>query len=290
MKRTLVLFAGFLAAVVFACAETGVVTADRVNLRAQAKANAEVITQLAKGDRLTILDKKNVPYGSRTMTWLKVALPEKATVWIKGEFVKEGVVTGEKVNLRAGAGVNFSILGQTHKGEKLQILRTAGEWHEIRPLPGTFGWISSDYVELTPDLQPPPPSEQVQPVIPPVGDAAPKPTTTNGVTVVESPVKAVEPAKPTEAPIISKDADGPPQPVTRQGILRTCSGYLLKRPGTHALWDESASRPQIIAYLNSAGISLDKFNGHKVQIVGMETRLINWQNPVIDVQELSPMW
>ena len=35
---------------------------------------------------------------------------------------------------------------------------------------------------------------------------------------------------------------------------------------------------------------LDQFEGRKVQVIGLETTLINWKNPVIDVQQVQPMW
>lgn len=295
MKRILAIGVCITALASLARAESGVVKADRVNLRAQAKGNAEVITQLAKGDRLIILDKRPVPYGNRTMTWLKVSVPETATVWIKAEYVKDGVVTAEKVNLRSGGGANFSIIGQAHRGDKVQIVRTRADWHEIRPLPGSFGWVSSDYVELTPEIQAPPPAEQVQPVTP-AAEVTPKPTT-GGVQVVTEPAPAPVQAVKPEAEVSSASAvtpstmaEGPSQAVTREGVLRTCAGYLLKRPGTHALWHEGVSKPYIIAYLNSSSVRLERFEGQKVQLIGLETKLINWQNPVIDVQQVQPMW
>jgi SH3-like domain-containing protein len=268
-------------------AEMGVVKSERVNIRAQAKANAEVIAQLAKGDRLTILEKKTVPYGQRSMTWLKVALPQKATVWIKSEFVKDGGVTVEKVNLRSGAGINFSIVGQAHRGDKVETVRTLAEWSEIRPLPGSFGWVSSDFVELIPELQAPPPSDKIQPA-PPISNAAPRgpDTEKSALPNVASPAPArVEtPATSPETSVAVGTA------VTREGIIHSCAGMLIKRPGSHALWQESNPNPYIVAYLNSPNISLDPFEGRKVQVVGSETVLANWKNPVIEVQQVQPMW
>lgn len=295
MKIVQIALMVFIAGTTAGRAEMGIVKGDRLNIRAQAKSNAEVITQLNTGDRVTILEKKTVPYGSRSMTWLKIALPEKATVWVKGDFVKDGVVKADKLNVRSGAGVNFSIVGLARRGDKVEIIRTLADWHEIRPLPGCHGWVSSDYVELTPDLQPLPAAETIQPTLPPVGG---RPSTPPKETaVVETRVAEVESAPQTTnaAASVGSQADppampaGPPQTVTREGVVHSCEGMLIKRPGTHYLREATMKDAQIIAYLNSSQVDLGQYEGRKVQIIGEETVLMNWKNPVIEVQQVQPM-
>ena len=81
-------------------------------------------------------------------------------------------------------------------------------------------------------------------------------------------------------------------PVTREGTVYSCAGMLIKRPGTHALWKEGVADPHIIAYLNSnsSNVSLERFEGRRVQVIGMETLFANWNNPLIEVQQIQPMW
>jgi uncharacterized protein YgiM (DUF1202 family) len=293
MKSMLLFVVSLALITTMARADMGVVKTDHVNLRAQAKANAEVITQLARGDRLTILDKKTVPYGQRSMTWLKVALPDKATVWIKSEFVKNGVVAVDKVNVRSGAGINFSIVGLAHRGDKVETVRTLGEWLEIRPLPGSFGWISADYVELTPDLQAPPASDKIQagktptaPVAAGVNAPPAKATASTNAPPVAPGVIALETPPSTSSAVVIRSG----VPVTREGTVYSSAGMLIKRPGTHSLWLEGVPDRHLIAYLNSPNISLEPFEGKKVQVIGTETMLANWNNPVIEVQQIQPMW
>lgn len=285
-------------------ADTGIVKGDRLNIRAQAKANAEVIIQVNKGDRLAIIDRNTVPYGQRSMTWLKVALPATATVWVKGEYVKDGVVTANKLNVRSGAGVNFSIVGIAQRGDKVEILRTVNDWHEIRPLASCHGWVSSDYLDIVPDLAPPPPAETIQPTLPPVGkqttpppparqetktpvlvagqDKAAVTTRQPGTTAAETVTNA-----PASAPTIPA---GPGKAVTREGVIISMEGYAIPRPGTHALWQETMGSKEIIAYLKSPTIPLKGYEGAKVQVIGIETALLNWKNPIIEVQQVNPTW
>ena len=155
MKTILTFCACLFALALLSHAETGTVKVDKLNIRAQAKGNAETVVQLNKGDRVTILDRKTSAgdKDKRSTTWLKIALPDKATVWIKSEFVKDGVVTADKVNVRSGAGVNFSIVGLVHRGDKVQAVRTLADWSEIRPTASCFGWVSSEYIDIAPELQ-----------------------------------------------------------------------------------------------------------------------------------------
>jgi peptidoglycan endopeptidase LytE len=39
--------------------------------------------------------------------------------------------TGENVNLRSGAGTDFSVLGQAEKGETFAVVKKSGSWYEI---------------------------------------------------------------------------------------------------------------------------------------------------------------
>ncbi|MSR65740.1 MAG: hypothetical protein EXS18_08185 [Verrucomicrobiae bacterium] len=302
MKTILTVCACLFALATFSRAETGTVKVDKLNIRAQAKGNAETVVQLTKGDRVTILDKKTAAgdKDKKSTTWLKIALPDKATVWIKSEFVKDGVVTAEKVNVRSGAGVNFSIVGLVHRGDKVQPVRTLADWSEIRPTASCFGWVSSEYIDIAPELQGAPPAETIQPATPSTS-VTPVPTTSGVQVISDHPIASGQPvivapsepaatasANPT-ATVIGESA-GPSTPVTREGVLHSCANYLLKRPGTHALWQEGVGKPYIIAYLNSATVSLDQYEGRRVQVIGQETTLINWKSPVIEVQKAQTTW
>src|SRR5689334_7712775 len=105
MKTILSFCACLFALAILSQAETGTVKVDKLNIRAQAKGNAETVVQLNKGDRVTIIDKKTAAAekDKKGTMWLKIALPAKATVWIKSEFVKDGAINAEKVNIRSGA-------------------------------------------------------------------------------------------------------------------------------------------------------------------------------------------
>lgn len=82
--------------------------------------------------------------------------PKKAPP-VKGEEKKPaqratGVVTGSRVNVRAGPNLNYEILIQVEEGQRLRVVSTEPSadytWHEVLLPAGTSAWISSEYVKL----------------------------------------------------------------------------------------------------------------------------------------------
>src|SRR5581483_4622708 len=86
--------------------EVATVKGNRVNVRGQASLSGEVVTQVKKGEKVTILEEvpdqkaKNGKPGN----WAKIALPANTPVWVNAAFIKDGVVVPNKLNVRAGPG------------------------------------------------------------------------------------------------------------------------------------------------------------------------------------------
>jgi len=80
------------------------VTADRVNLRAAAREMAEVVGQVNEG---TVLASKSI--GQK---WVEIVPPETVNLWVHRDFVHDGIVATRKLNVRAGPGINFSVVGR----------------------------------------------------------------------------------------------------------------------------------------------------------------------------------
>lgn len=158
------------------------ITADNTNVRAGQNVNFEKLYVLKKGDLVTVVEKN--------YTWYKIVLAPEAKCFINKSYVKiyqaaSGVVTGNRVNLRAGPGPNYTALGQLMKDDVVEIISETNGWYQIKPAPGTFGWISEQFLvyksqqvpeikevmkaaQLEESLKQSPPA----PVIPPVEKAA----------------------------------------------------------------------------------------------------------------------
>ena len=119
------------------------VTSDKVNIRAGQSKNFEDLCQLKKGDQVMVVDK--------SYSWYKIKLPVEAKSFISAKYVQllnpqEGLITGDRVNIRAGKDVNTTALGQLIRGDRVRILETLDKWYRIAPTENSYGWILGDYV------------------------------------------------------------------------------------------------------------------------------------------------
>ncbi|MBT4901491.1 MAG: hypothetical protein HOJ65_06490 [Verrucomicrobia bacterium] len=130
--------------------EAGIVSGERVNIRARASLIGERVAQLRKGDKVTVLAKVTVapPRKGEPTDWLKIAMPAAGQTWVHLSFVKEGKVTAKKLNVRAGGSERFSIVGRLAKGDAVKEKRTAGDWIEIEHPAGAHAYVAAKFIEL----------------------------------------------------------------------------------------------------------------------------------------------
>lgn len=131
-------------------ASTAVVIADGVNLRARPDAHSEIIGQLAKGRRLTVLEDVSGPRASGVKAlWSRVALPSDTPVWVFGDFInpENQRVVATMLNVRAGPGQEHASLGVLLKGERVEILGRQGNWLKIKAPIGTYGFVAAEYLQ-----------------------------------------------------------------------------------------------------------------------------------------------
>ena len=122
---------------------TGIVSGERVNIRAADNVSSEVICQLNKGEEINV-------FGLRGK-WYKVELPKKALVYVAKSKVSkkdgQGTVSEDKTNVRTAATVSSTVIGRLNKGSAVKILKEYLDWYEIEAPKGTAGWVSSDYIK-----------------------------------------------------------------------------------------------------------------------------------------------
>jgi uncharacterized protein YgiM (DUF1202 family) len=220
MKSKFLLLASLLAGFTAVAAENiAVVNDNRVNVRGQAKLNSEVITQLKKGEKVTILEEIAVekPKKGEPAKWYRIALPANTPVWVNANFVKDNAVSSPKLNVRSGPGENFSIIARLEKGAAVKEIRTVGDWKEIEAPAGSSAYVASDLLQrqemssssgVLAEKKPaaPAPATAAAPKAKQVAKAAPAPVT-------PPPVTTPAPVVPA-APLETVKADAPPAPVT----------------------------------------------------------------------------
>lgn len=124
----------------------GEIIIDDTNVRAGQSQNFEALIQLKKGEKVVVME--------HSYSWYKIKLPAEAKSYISKNYVTIldnglGEISGNRVNIRAGLGINFTILGQVREGEHVSILEEFEDWYRIEPAEGTFGWIKEDFVQFS---------------------------------------------------------------------------------------------------------------------------------------------
>ena len=126
----------------FADTEYRVITGDSVNFRSGAGTNYSSIGKLNKGDKIEYLGESG--------SWVKARYSGK-TGYVYGSYVGEYTSTNTKyvtattLNVRSGAGTNYSIIGSLSKGTKVEVISTTNGWSKIK-YNGSTGYVSSQYL------------------------------------------------------------------------------------------------------------------------------------------------
>ena len=125
----------------------GYVKNDGAAVKAGDNENFENLCALSKADPVKII--------GRRYSWLKILLPKKAALYINSDYVTLtsdekgiGVINASNVNIRAGAGTRYAIVGQISKPEKVSILSEDAGWYKIEPPYGTAGWMHSNQIDI----------------------------------------------------------------------------------------------------------------------------------------------
>ncbi|MDP8263718.1 MAG: SH3 domain-containing protein [Candidatus Ancaeobacter aquaticus] len=116
----------------------GTVTVKSVNVRAKPKMSGEVMCQVMKGQEVTVYSEND--------KWAKIKLPEKASVWIFGSFVKRNKVAANTAYVRSAPGYKFTPVCKLKRGDKVKIKRRLGDWLRVVPPKGSIGYMGKKYV------------------------------------------------------------------------------------------------------------------------------------------------
>lgn len=197
--------------------ETAVVQQGRINVRGRASLSSEVITQLKQGEKVDVLDEITIehPKASEPAKWYRIAMPANTPVWVHADYVDTNkTVRTAKLNVRAGPGENYSIIGRLEKGATVKDIRVENGWMEIETPPNCHAFVAADYVTKeepdapktgvaqTPEAKPAEPkTEEPKPAETKVAETKPEP----------APEPKPEP-KPEPAPVKTEKAESIPAP------------------------------------------------------------------------------
>ena len=105
----------------------GEISTDKVSVRAGQNVNFERVDILSQGAKVIVYDEQ---YG-----WYKIQLPSSAKAYVRIDYLtlendKIGKISGNRINVRAGRGVNFSALGQLEKGQYVRLANKMDDWFQ----------------------------------------------------------------------------------------------------------------------------------------------------------------
>ncbi len=276
-----------------------VVAANHVNVRSKAGLVGEVVTRMTNGQPVTVVEeihlKKSGP--EEPSAWAKILLPADTHVWVKTSYLDTNNAVGsKKLNLRAGPGENYGVVGTLVKGDSVQTVDTKGEWTQIQAPTNAYAYMAAQYlkqeeggtttVAMNNEATPMPTPE---PLTNTETTMAPATTETPGgmPSLTDTNATAMAPATPTPTEPATPVVQEPVQRIVEhEGIVR--SSFSIQAPTRFEL--VSPETKQIVNYLYPASTNLDlsRYKGLHIIVTGEEGLDERWKNtPVITIQRIQ---
>lgn len=115
------------------------VIGERVSLRAVPQTNGVLLYRAALGEKLVLQDNGH-------LDWVGVQPPSAVDLWVHREFVSNGIVLPDRLNIRSGPSLSHSVVGVSRKGDAVTVRGEISDWLRIAPTSNTLVWIHRDYV------------------------------------------------------------------------------------------------------------------------------------------------
>jgi uncharacterized protein YgiM (DUF1202 family) len=272
------------------------VAVSNLNVRGQAGLKGEFLTHLTKGDAVTVLDQINLAKHKaiEPAQWAKIALPANLHVWVHSGFIDESnkIVLPKKLNLRAGPGENYSVLGVIERGAAVTEIITKGDWTQIEPPTNAYAFVAAMYLKQeasgTAVANPPPSTETEQvttntvseptPIVTEATNAAPQAVESNAPPAAET--NAVPPAE-----VDTNLPPPPPRVVTHEGVVRHVTSLI--EPTDYELFDPKTGGEIDYLYSTSTNLDLSKYKGARIVVTGEEGLSERWhKTPVLTIESI----
>jgi len=275
------------------------VNADNVNVRARPTLQSEVVGQLTLGEAVVVKSIQN--------EWAEIAVPERFDVWIHGEFISDNAVTASKLNVRAGAGINYHVVGVLGRGDQVTPRGEFGEWLRISPPDACSLWVSVDLLSSPEKVSNPPGMDVAQA---PAGEEKPRQRQT--VVLPPPPPPASKSAAKVSGPpppppsaatprVLKPEGDLPPPPadlvlvplegqgkrIQKEGILKRV-GFHFSKPADFRLVLNQSGGLQTLCYVKGNGEQLTSFLEQHLTIRGRQYWVQGVKIPVIVPEQIVP--
>ena len=274
-------------------AEDGIVLKERCNVRARPSLRSEVIVQVSTGDAVHILEQKSVADQNSMRDWMRIQLPPTAKCYIHSKLVSEGVVTGNRVNVRSGPGLHFKSIAKLSKGQQVEVIGVEQDWLQIKPTMECSGWIASELVQIEEPIPtefgPVDASPAISSKLPKLNVNDPQPVTPTIIPPSPMP-PSLDIPRDNQGHLYPSDPDMYVEFTVKNGILRSVRD-VTHSPGAYELLTPLLGRNQHrICYLETADLDLTRFEGKTVRVFGNQTWKRTERYPVLQVERIDPVW
>lgn len=281
------------------------VAVSHLNVRGQAGLKGEVISHLSQGEAVTVLGQINLDkhQTGEPAQWAKIVLPPGAHVWVSSQFIDgtDQMVKANKLNLRAGPGENYSVLGTITHGEPVNKIGSQGSWIQIEPPTNAYAFVAAMYLKqeasgnLAANVEPSTETEAVpEPVATPVAESqpiltAPPTNTTEVAAPMAGPATnastATEMAS-TENPMAETNLPPPPpRTVSHEGVVGHVASLIA--PTAYVLYDPTTHQNINFLYTTSTNLDLGRYVNMRIVVTGEEGLAKRWNDtPVLTVQRI----
>jgi uncharacterized protein YgiM (DUF1202 family) len=267
------------------------VTVSNLVVRGQAGLKGETVSHLSKGDAVTVLDQINLDKhaAGEPAQWVKIALPSTVHVWVNAKYIDEAnkVVSAKKLNLRAGPGENFSVVGVIEKGAPVNELETKGNWIKIDAPTNAFAFVAAMYLKQeasAPAIASTAPAETA-----PAPVSAPMPTPVpEAQTIVTTPANVPPPVETPAPAVATVDTNVPlaPRIVSHEGVVRHVGSLIA--PTEYELYDPRTDKNIDYLYPRLGTLDLSQYSNTRVVITGEEGLAARWKDiPVLTVESIQ---
>lgn len=290
------------------------VTVSNLNLRGQAGLKGEFISHVNKGDTVTVLSEITLDKhkADEPAQWAKIALPSSVEVWVNSQFVDSATKTvkSKKLNLRAGPGENFSVLGVLEKGDVVNVTGEKNGWSKIDAPTNSYAFVAAMYLNqagggLAAGATPPPSAEtqpMPAPTPTPVAEQQPIAPAGGAPEMAQNPPPAPAPA-PAPAPdntaaaaaamtdtnMANVDTNLPPPPpriATHEGFVRHVKSLI--EPTAYELYDPKTDVDIDYLYTTSTNLDLSRYNNLHIIVTGEEGMVERWpKTPLMTIQKIQ---
>jgi uncharacterized protein YgiM (DUF1202 family) len=269
------------------------VTVSNLIVRGQAGLQGEVVAHLFMGDAVTVVSQINLDKhaAGEPAQWAKIASPTNAHIWVSAKFIDATgkTVLPKKLNLRAGPGENYSVLGVIERGTPVSEITTKNGWMEIEPPANTYAFVAAIYLKqeaaapVETNAAPAPAETEPAPMPTPVPEAQP-------IVTEPAPAAAATNATPAEIPApepVAVDTNVPPQPriATHEGVVRHVGSLIT--PTEYELYDPTTDKNVDFLYATTTNLDLSRYVGMRIIVTGEEGLAERWTDiPVLTVQRI----